>query len=54
MRFMGRMEWVCRKLLGGVWGLGGWESFLVILDLRWEMALKLDYGMTSGEFPGFV
>jgi hypothetical protein len=26
----------------------GWESFLFIPDLKWEMLPKLDYGMKSG------
>jgi len=43
MRFMGRMGWVCEKISGGVV-----VSFLVIPDLRREMALKLDSSMTSG------
>jgi hypothetical protein len=40
-RFMGRLRWGYGKKSSGVGG-----SLLVILDLRWEVALRLDFGMT--------
>jgi hypothetical protein len=34
------------RLLGGVWG-----SFVITQDLRWEMSLRLDFGMVWGYDP---
>jgi hypothetical protein len=39
MRFIGRMQRGCGKILGGV------KSSLVIPNLRWEMTSRLDYGV---------
>jgi hypothetical protein len=38
----GCMGWVYGKILGGVVG------FVVILDLRWDMAQRLDFRMIFG------
>jgi hypothetical protein len=45
----------CSNEVHGSYGVGlwknirrGWRSFLVILDLRWVTAPKLDSGMTCG------
>jgi hypothetical protein len=43
MKVTSHIGWVCEKISGGVV-----VSFLVIPDLRREMALKLDSSMTSG------
>ena len=43
--------WCSSKVYGsyrvGLWKniKKGWESFLIILDLRWEMAPILDFGL---------
>jgi hypothetical protein len=39
----GSIGWVYGRILGVVGG-----SFVVILDLRWEMAPRLDYGVSIG------
>jgi hypothetical protein len=43
IRSMGCIGWGYGKRLEGVGG-----DSLVILDLRWEMALRLNFGITSG------
>jgi hypothetical protein len=38
-----RMWWVCRRILGGIG-----RSFVIIPDLSWEMAQRLDSDMIFG------
>jgi hypothetical protein len=47
MSLLGRMGWGYEGILRRVGG-----SFQVIPDLRWEMAPRLDYGMTYGVGTG--
>jgi len=43
MSFFGHMRWGYKRISGGFGG-----CFLVIPDLSWEMAQRLDSGMTCG------